>query len=140
MSRALLFRVTESMCAVPVRHVVETLRPLPLRAVTGQPPFVAGVAMIRGVATPVVSGAVLLGAPRAIPAGRFVTLRVGERVVALAVDSVVGVRDLPEASLPKPPALLGASAAIAALGVLDAELILVLESARILPESAWVEG
>lgn len=133
----LLARAASRTCAVPLAHVVETMRPLPVRDVRGAPDFVAGVSVIRGAPTPVVTLGALLGAPSA--PGRFVTLRLGARALALAVDGVVGIHEIPEADLQSlPPLLQGAQGEIVeAVGTLDAELLVVLRAARILPDELW---
>jgi purine-binding chemotaxis protein CheW len=138
---SLICRVQARLCALPLAHVVETMRPLPVEAVVGAPHFVRGLAVIRGAPVPVVDTARLLGAQDA-PADRFVTVNAGERRVALAMGSVLGVRAVPAGSLhPLPPLLHEASAdVIAAIGLLDAELLLVLHSARLLPEDVWAAG
>ena len=130
------------MCALPLGHVVETLRPLPVEPLAGAPAFVQGLCVIRGVPRPVVDAARLLGAqaPGALPpdrsAARFVTVWAGARQVALAVDAVLGVRTVPPDSLQALPPLLheAGAEAVAAVGRLDAELLLVLRSSRLLPE------
>ena len=70
---------------------------------------------------------------------RFVTIKTGERTAALAVDSVLGVGSLPEGALGSVPPLLREATAdsVAAIGSLDNELLLVLETARVVPESLW---
>lgn len=80
----------------------------------------------------------LLGAPCGEP-GRFVSLRLGERMAALAVDEVLGVRALPAALLDETPPLLdgGDDAQLAAIGARDAALLLVLRAARAVPEAVW---
>src|SRR5215467_11854932 len=55
----LLVRVHGSLCALPLGHVQEVLRPLPLQAVPGAPAFVCGVTVIRGGVMPVIDAAVL---------------------------------------------------------------------------------
>jgi purine-binding chemotaxis protein CheW len=147
-----LCRVGPRVCALPADQVVETLRPLPIADLPGAPRFVLGGSVIRGVATPVVSVAALLGdegpAMTAAAAatgvgtagvGRFVTVRVGERRVALAVDAVTDVRTLPEDGLASlPPLLAGAHAdVVAALGALDTDVLVVLRSARLVPEATF---
>jgi purine-binding chemotaxis protein CheW len=131
---SLICRVQTRLCALPLAHVVEMLRPLP---VAGAPPFVLGLAVIRGAPLPVVDSARLLGADDA-RAGRFVTVNAGNRRVALAVDCVLGVRAVAPESLHALPPLLheADSGVIAAIGLLDAELLLVLRSARLLPDEA----
>lgn len=125
------------LCALPLHHVLETMRPQPLEALAGALPHVLGVALVRGVAQPVVDLARLLDESAAGTAiARWVALRVGERRVALAVAEVLDVRPMPvEALQPLPPLLSSAGrATVAALAALDAELVLVLDSARLLPD------
>ena len=135
---ALICRVQARFCAMPLAHVVETMRPLPVEAVTGAPHFVRGLAVIRGVPVPVVDAAQLLGT-QTNQADRFVTVTVGSRCVALAVDSVLGVRAIPADSLQAMPPLLQEAGAdvVAAIGLLDAELLLVLNGGRLLSEDVW---
>jgi purine-binding chemotaxis protein CheW len=116
--------------------VIETMRPLPIEGIAGMPPFVRGLAVIRGAPVPVVDLAVLVGATETRACTRFVLLRLDNRRVALAVSAVVGVRDLGAASLEEmPPVLRGANAEmVEAIGTLDAELLVVLRASRVLPE------
>jgi purine-binding chemotaxis protein CheW len=98
-----------------------------------------GVSVVRGSAVPVVDlGAVVGTTDPGLPA-RFVTIRLGDRTAALAVSQVVGVRDLATALLEQmPPLLRGASAdVVQAMGTLDAQLLVVLRSSRLLPEEVW---
>jgi purine-binding chemotaxis protein CheW len=133
----LLARARGRMCALPLACVVETMRPLPVTPLAGAPAFVRGLAVIRGEAVPVVDLAALLFGPAVEEPTRFVTLRVGDRRVALATGEVVGVRALPTAGAPLPPLLDGSTAALAALGRLDGALLLVLEGARLLEDAPW---
>jgi purine-binding chemotaxis protein CheW len=122
---------------VPLAHVREIMRPLPLSPVAGAPPFVLGVAIIRGASVPVVDLGGLLGAPVAGGAlGRFATLEVDGRAVALAVSAVLGVSELDPGTLSELPPLLShaASEAIELLGVVDAGLLLVLRASRLVPD------
>lgn len=141
----LLCRVQTRLCALPLEHVVETMRPLPFEPVSGTPHFVRGLAIIRGAPIPVVDAAWLLGTEESQPS-RFVTLTAGDRRIALAVSGVVGVQSIPTESLQELPPLLQDTAAdvISAIGRLDSELLLVLRSARLVPEDLWatlgVEG
>jgi chemotaxis signal transduction protein len=59
--------------------------------------------------------------------------------VALAVEGVLGVRELTSESLDALPPLLGDASrvAISAVAALDRELLLVLETAHLVPESLW---
>lgn len=134
----LLCRSGGRICALPLSHVGETLRPLPVTPLPGVDACVLGATTLRGQAVPVVALAVLLGAPAGEPA-RFVSLRLGQRMAALAVDEVVGVRALPTAMLEETPPLLdgGADAQLAGIGARDAELLLVLRAARTVPQAVW---
>ncbi|MGH8667495.1 MAG: chemotaxis protein CheW, partial [Burkholderiales bacterium] len=87
---------------------------------------------------PVVDCAALLGAASEA-SGRYVRLRVaGTRYVALAVESVLGVRKLSSELKEWPPLLRAADAAvISAVSALDTELLLVLRDACLVPEEAW---
>jgi purine-binding chemotaxis protein CheW len=134
----LLCRTGTIICALPLPSVRETMRPLPIAPLAGVPPFVLGVAIIRGAPTPVIDTGRLLGTPGSF-AARFVTTNVLGRISALAVDSVLGVRALPDSSLAELPPLLhdvGAESVVA-LGVLDASLLMLLETSRMVPEPVW---
>jgi purine-binding chemotaxis protein CheW len=139
---SLICRVRTRLYALPLAHVVETLRPLPVEPLAGAPSFVPGLCVIRGVPRPVVDAARVLGGPALEapptdrPAARFVTVRAGAHQVALAVDAVLGVRAVPQDTLHDLPPLLheAGAEAVAAIGRLDAELLLVLRSSRLLPE------
>ena len=138
-SPGLIVAVGSRACAIPLAHVVETMRPLPLEPIAGMPSFVLGLSVIRGVPTPVVDLAAVLGGSLTIAPTRFVVLRLGERVVALAVDRVIGVRELDATRLQEmPPLLRSASAdAIEAIGTLDARLLVALRATRILTDETW---
>jgi len=137
-SRLLVCRVPPRLIGLPVEQVVETMRPLPVERVGGAPHFVAGLCVIRGTPVPVVDVAGLLGEQRGQPE-RFVTVRAGRRIVALAVSDVVGVRTVDAESLDGlPPLLRNAPAGIvASVGILDAELLLVLQDIHVVPEDIW---
>lgn len=134
----LLCRVGLHLCALPLEHVVETMRPLPVDIVGGTPQFVSGLSIIRGVPVPVVDTGSLLGVGESRPA-RFVTVKAGSRLVVLTVDAVLGVRVIPVESLQDLPPLLSNAPAelIAAIGAIDSELVLVLRTACVVPESIW---
>lgn len=135
----LLCEVGSVVCALPLQHVLETMRPLPLEALSGTAPFIDGVSIIRGGPVPVVDLARLLGNATAEPRTRLVVVKVGARSAALSVGRVIGVRALESGALRElPPLLAGASAeVITRVGSLDAQLLLVLETSRVLPEPGW---
>jgi purine-binding chemotaxis protein CheW len=135
----ILCRIGAAICAVPIEHVSETMRPLPVEPLAGMPPFVLGVAVLRGAPTPVVDGAMLLGSGSATADGRFLAIRIGERRALIAVDAVLGVRALSlEEIRALPPLLRGPGLeAVDGMGSLDGDLLVVLGAARVIPDSVW---
>jgi purine-binding chemotaxis protein CheW len=134
----LLCRVGPRLCALPLENVVENLRPLPIKPLADAPRFVLGLCMIRGAPVPVVDIASLFG-ERATEPQRMVTLGAEGRLVALVVESVLGVRSLgPDSFNALPPLLRDACGeVVSAGGTLDAELVLFLRAARIVPDAVW---
>lgn len=136
----LIVAVGGCTCAIPLRHIAETMRPLPIEPVAGTPGFVRGVSVIRGAPTPVVDLKALLESAENSPDyGRFVTLNLGERRVAIGVDAVVGLSNLHAAQLSALPLLLRDVAAdvIEAIGTRDAQLLVVLRATRLVPDDVW---
>lgn len=135
----LLLRAGTLLCALPARSAIETMRPLAIAPVAGVPPWVRGLARVRGTPTPVVALAGLLQGGDPPPGDRWVTVRADGRVVALEVDAVAGVRSLSAtAAGALPPLLAGAAAeAIASVGALDRALLVVLEAGRLVPPDTW---
>ena len=134
----LICRVSSKLCGLPLNHVLETMRPLPLERLANMPSFVCGLSLIRGRPTPVLDGRSLLGvAATDSESARLVTLKLGERRLALWVDAVVGIRAVSTGLLEQLPLLLRDPQAkqVDAIGTLDAELLLVLEHTRLLSEA-----
>jgi purine-binding chemotaxis protein CheW len=131
----LLCKAAEYICALPSEQVVEVMRLLPIRAIAQAPPFVRGIATIRGQSVPVVDVGLLLGT-ESVSARYLVTVRVDERQVALAMDRIIDVRQLPKAGAEMPPLLSRAAGeAITSIEALDHELLLRLKTARLVPNS-----
>jgi purine-binding chemotaxis protein CheW len=138
-SFVLLIRSAARVCAIPIEHVRETMRPLRVEPISAAPPFVRGAAIVRGAAMPVIDLGAFLGAPgEPAPTARFVVVSCGERLAALAVEGVIGVADLGSFAVGSAPLLGDACAgSIESLGVLDGKLLLVLRAAKIVPDSVW---
>jgi purine-binding chemotaxis protein CheW len=132
---SLLCRVGTLRCTLPLAHVAETMRPLPIEPLANTPGFVLGLSLVRGAPVPVIDAAALFGEPSGEPE-RLVIVRAGSRHIGLAVDAVLGVRTIDAAVLQGLPRVAGTPAgkAISAVGALDGELLVVLEAARIVPE------
>ena len=142
----LLVRAGARICALPIADVAETMRPLPTVPLAGTPPYVAGAAIARGVAAPVVNlDALLAGSAGSDVPGdriganaRYVRLRCGGRSALLAVDAVVGVSRLASREGDAPPLLSAAAGGVVeSLGALDGALLLVLRASRLVPEEAF---
>lgn len=135
--RYLVCHVGAHACALPLTCVIETMRPQPVETLSGTPGFVLGMSIIRGVAVPVVDAAGLLGA-NTKPI-RFVTIRTGSGMAALATGDVMGVRALGDAVLARATPLLGELArdVVTAVAAADRRLVLVLEASRIVPADVW---
>lgn len=134
-----LCRARQTWCALPLEGVLETMRPPVTTPLLGQPPFVTGVALIRGDSTPVVDVGGLIGSDGPPAPARIVTVGRPPRVVALAFEEVRGLVLLAPQTLRTLPPLLAphGPGAIAALGALDTELLLVLQPARVVPAAVW---
>jgi purine-binding chemotaxis protein CheW len=131
----LLCRVGPRLCGLPLACVAETMRMLavtPLADTAG----CVGAAIIRGVPIPVVDAGTLFGEPQT-SRRRLVTIDVGDRLVALAVDDVLSITAIADDVLRElPPLLRGAAAnVVQAIGSLDGEFLVVLEASRLVPDS-----
>lgn len=134
----LVARARALQCALPLSHVVEIMRPLPIESIAHAPSFMLGVAIVRGVPTPVIDCGAFVQAQSGAAHTRWASIRCGERTAALAFESILGVRALPAHGDDLPPLLAGApSAALSGLATLDAELLLVLHGSRLVPEGVW---
>jgi purine-binding chemotaxis protein CheW len=135
---SLLCRIGDRLLAVPLVNVVETMRPLPVESFPGTSRFVLGVSTVRGAVVPVLDVGGLTGGHAGSP-GRFVTIGFDGRTVVLAVDAVIGVQSLHGAGLHDLPPLLDSvdGEMFAAIGTLDAELLVVLDTALLVPDSLW---
>jgi purine-binding chemotaxis protein CheW len=136
----LLIRARRQLYALRLEHVEETMRPLPMRPIAGVPPFVRGIAVVRGLPVPVVDAASVVGSGE--PSScvtRFVSLAMAGRRVALAVDEVLGLRRIDRTQLSQLPPLLADAGeeVLSAIGTLDTELLMVLRSGHLVPEDAW---
>lgn len=134
---ALVFHAGSMLCALRLDDVIETMRPLGTRPLSGTPAFVRGVSVIRGVPTPVVDVARLLGGERA-EVCRFVAVRTERGPVVFATGAVLGIRSTGPGEGAGHPALLGvAGRLVAGVGTLDGQPVLLLQSMRVVPDEVW---
>jgi purine-binding chemotaxis protein CheW len=128
------------VCAIPLAIVEEIMRPLATDALPGVPPFLRGLAVIRGAPVPVLDLGRLLGTADAPLINRFVLLRLNGRRAAVAVEAVPGLRALGCSLLSLSRMLEEANPAlVAGVSVSDRHLLFVLEVARIIPDGLWQE-
>jgi purine-binding chemotaxis protein CheW len=111
--------------ALPVERVLEVAELGDLAPVPGSPAEVMGVCNLRGQVLPVMDLARVLGLPQGEP-GRIVVTELAERRAGLAVDAVIDVGELPDASEQvDSPFLTGAVLVDGVLvGMLDADAVL----------------
>jgi len=137
---SLVFRAGSMLCALRLDEVIETMRPLAVRALAGAPAFVRGVCIMRGVPTPVVDVARLLGGEQA-EAVRFVAVRTERGPVAFATGAVLGIRATAAGGAAHVGLLTGASSRlVAGVGTLDNEPLLMLQSMRVVPDHVWMQA
>lgn len=137
--QSLVFRADTHLAAIGLEHVTEVLRPLPVEGLAGVPPYVRGICVLRGRPVPVVDIGLLLGGERVagdVHAARFVGVRTGPQTAVLAVDTVVGIRDVPMERLHDLSSVTG-SVACTAVGAIGREPLLLLETGRVIPDSVW---
>jgi purine-binding chemotaxis protein CheW len=136
----LVFRAGSLLCALRLDDVIETMRPLATRPLAGAPAFVRGICIMRGLPTPVVDVALLLGGEQA-EIKRFLAVRTERGPVAFATGEVAGIRvTAAEGTAAEGHAglLTGASRRlVAGVATIDAEPLLLLQSMRVVPEHVW---
>ncbi len=129
----LLCRAGAHLCAIPIEHVVETMRALPIEPVAGAPHYVLGFSLIRDAPVPVIDTERIVS-DETTSATRFVTVRTGPRTVALAAEAVLGISAIAADKLGELPPVLRDADTIEAIGTRDAELLFFLRAARIVPD------
>jgi purine-binding chemotaxis protein CheW len=130
----LLCRAGSHCFALPMSHVIEIMRTLPIEPLANAPPLVRGICVIRGAPVPVVETALLFDDQPA-RCERLVTVRTGGRTIAFAAESVLGSQAFQTHELGQLPPLLRNVEAIAGIKALDEELIFFLHTARIIPDN-----
>jgi purine-binding chemotaxis protein CheW len=135
----LVCRSGPRFCALALADVVETMRPLPVEPVAEAPPFLKGIAIVRGEALPVVDIGRLVNGESEARIGRFVTVRLGRRHAVFAVGEVTGIREMGADALSEARTVLGdlEPEVIASLGRLDGQLVSLLRAAPVISDELW---
>jgi purine-binding chemotaxis protein CheW len=140
----LVCRTAGRLCALPLHHIIETMRPLPTRPLADGPSFQLGISTVRGEVLPVVHLGHLVTGETGALSTRFVSVRLDERRAVLAVDAVSGVRALPVDALSHAPTLLDQidPTRIESIARFDDALISLLRAMAIVSDEllALVEG
>jgi purine-binding chemotaxis protein CheW len=131
----LICRAGRMLCALPIEHVLEIMRVLPINPLAGAPDYVRGVCIVRGSPAPVVDAGLVIGNVATEPT-RLVAIRAAHRTIALAVTEVVGITATATDTADELPPLIrdAASETIAAIEARDAELLVFLKSSRLVPD------
>ena len=119
--------------AIPIEHVVENMRMLPIETVADVPSLVRGLCIIRGEPIAVIDAALLFGEPAAT-INRLITVRTGQRIIALATESILGIRSIAPRDLRQLPPVFRDADSISSVVAHDEELVFFLRSARIVPD------
>ncbi|MGX6606335.1 chemotaxis protein CheW [Micromonosporaceae bacterium Da 78-11] len=135
---SVVFRAGALLCALPLDEVIETMRPLETRPLAGTPTYVRGISVLRGIPTPVIDVARLLGGAQA-EVRRFIAVRTERGPVALATGPVLGIQDTAADIDRGHPALLGSGSNrfIAGVATIGTEPLLLLQSMRAVPDVVW---
>lgn len=130
-----LVRLADRHYAIPIDTVREIL---PFRRPTrlpGAPAHVAGLLNVRGTIVTVLDlGARLGGRAAARPGGAVVLVEHGTKVVGVAVDEVVDVRQLADLEMETDGAEIAAGGAVRALGRLHGEVVGILDMQDIISQ------
>ncbi len=127
------------VCAFRIGEVSLAMRTPVTTALPATPPFVLGVAVVRGSLTVILDGHRLLG-ENDEPGQRMLVLTSGGRNFGLTVDSISGVAEIEESDpekelVPLMPHIT--SEWIERLVKVDASFAAVLAAGRIVPEAVW---
>jgi purine-binding chemotaxis protein CheW len=127
LSAFLIFEAASQTFALPAHAVRRVLRMAAATPVPGAPPGLRGVLDVHGTLVPVVDVRVRLGLPpRTLdPDGHLVLALAGTRLVALEVDRVVEIRDLPDGAVEGPGGWSFGSALVAGAVKLAEGVVLV---------------
>jgi purine-binding chemotaxis protein CheW len=133
-----VFRAGSLLCALQLDEVIETMRPLATHSLAGTPAFVLGISILRGVPTPVIDVARLLGGGQAAVT-RFVAVRTERGPVAFATGDVLGIRAAVADPAAQHEGLLRSAPGglIAGVGRIGEEPLLVLQSMRVVSDDVW---
>ncbi len=129
------FRLDEHLYALPLDHVERALRMVAITPVPQATPWVPGVIDLYGQVVPVVNLRQLFGqtSREPHPNDRLLIVQAQERTMALMVDEVTEVLEVPGHQVEPSPDPMPRSRPLSAVIRRDEGLILVLDPAHLLP-------
>lgn len=108
------------------------MRMLPVEPVAGSLPLELGLCTIRGAPVPVVDAGRLFE-DKPTQSRRMITIRMGDRIVAFAVETILGIESFAPEALEALTPLLADVETIAAIAKRDEALVFFLRMARLIP-------
>lgn len=132
-------RSCAGLFALPIKNILEIMRPQPVQVIADMPSVMKGVAIIRGAPVPVMELSDLLNMKTDQKSSRFILLQAQSGRVALAVEDVVGLHRFQSSLFQILPPLFGTESReiISSIGLMDRQLLFVLETARLIPSDVW---
>jgi purine-binding chemotaxis protein CheW len=132
--KVLLFTLDDPLYGVPVSFVERVIRAVEITPLPKAPPVISGVINAGGRIIPVVDMRARLSLParEADPGDRFLIARASGRVVALAVDRVIGVREFPGGNILGAGSALPFAEYLGGIARLDDGLVLIYDLDRFL--------
>lgn len=131
-TRVMLVEAQGIRCALRLEKVDEVTPPLAVQKISGAPDYALGMAMLRGTACPVLDLSHILSGRNSPSVRYFVGLKTSPRPVILAVDEVLGLRNIDMSSLEALPDFLQSIGSRMVVGVtsVDGKMVAVLDPER----------
>lgn len=129
LSHFVLFRLADSGYGIPVEAVERVALMVEVSPLPSAPEVLLGVIDYQGRALPVLDLRVRLGLPRRTPdlSSRLMVVNTPQRTVALAVDEIVGLREVTAGSMLDPSLIDPALRQVAGVVTLDDGLVIIQE-------------
>ena len=131
------FRIGDSLCAVPLASVFEAAMMPSLRQLTKATELVEGLVVVRGALVPVLRMSRVLGVPQRPIDMRdhLLVLDVGERMLGVRADEVLGAERLPAGTVGPVPTLMPGLHPLVGVFRRDDDLLLIHDPGRFLDAS-----
>jgi len=142
--RWVTFQLGSEVYGVVVKKVREILRINNISPVPGAPDYIVGITNIRGNVVSVIDGRSRINLPSKenTDLSRMIVMESDDDIVAVVVDNVTDIIDLPESLVDSKPRLSNSNGSEYISGVLshDDELIIILNSEKFITEENSMAG